>query len=89
VYEGDDDCERCKTLGLTCVKEAAPLPSTAFVGGGCSGEANKHCKIKDADILAMRAERAGGAKVKDIAAKYGIAAAYAGSLINGKTGRKV
>lgn len=89
VYEGDEPCVRCVTLGLTCVKEAAALPATAFVGGACSGESNKHCKVKDADILAMRAERASGAKVKDIAAKYGIAAAYAGSLISGKTNRTI
>lgn len=89
VYDGDGACERCVRLKLICIKEAAPLPSTAFVGGACSGEANKACKVKDADILAMRAERAAGAKVKDIAAKYGIAAAYAGSLINGKTTRTI
>lgn len=89
VYDDDEDCTRCKSLGLTCVKEAPALPATAFVAGASSGESNKHCKVKDADIIAMRAERAAGAKVKDIATKYGITAAYASSLINGKTARSI
>jgi hypothetical protein len=88
VYEGDDDCERCKSLGLTCVKVAQAHP-TAFVPGTGLGETNKHCKVKDADIIAMRAERAGGAKVMDIAMKYGITPSYASSLIKGKAARSV
>jgi len=68
------------------IRQAHP---TAFTPGSGLGESNKHCKVKDADILAMRTERAAGAKVKDIADKYGITAAYAGSLIRGKTVRTV
>lgn len=88
VYDGDAPCERCVRLKLTCVKIPQANP-TAFTPGTGLGETNKHCKVKDADVLAMRAERAAGAKVMDLAIKYGITPSYASSLIKGKTPRTV
>lgn len=88
-YDGDDACTRCLELGLMCVKLPPTPHDRYFVAGACSGESNRACKVSDAQILEMRAKRAAGAKVKDLAAEYGIAASYAGVLINGRSDRIV
>lgn len=82
-------CERCVRLGLECVIEERHRSGYEFKSGECSGENNAHCKVSNAQIEEIKALRAAGKKVKDIAAIYGISPAYTSSIINDKIKRKI
>lgn len=77
-------CERCVSLGLDCTFPERHRTGYEFKKGECSGENNKHCKLSDAQVSEMRALRAAGKKVKDIAVMFGITPAYACLIIKNK-----
>lgn len=48
------------------------------------GAANNNAKLTDDDVREIRRLRASGTKLKDVAAKFGIALSYASTVANGK-----